>query len=65
MNFVKGFEVGGSIFLESQEVTLVLTDGTVLSKVRITTAAAKKIGVTVEDENFERMFDLKEVATIK
>lgn len=65
MEFVKGFEVGGSIFLESQEVTLVLTDGTVLSDVRITTAAAKKIGVTVGDEKFERMFDLKDVATIK
>ena len=65
MLFTKGFEVGGTFFKEGSLITVVLTDGSVVSDVTLTTASAKKIGVTVEDENFERVFELKDVATIK
>jgi hypothetical protein len=65
MTFVKGFELNGEVFLEGEIVTLVLVDGEAIENVTLSTASAKKIGVKVEDETFERVFETKEVALIK
>lgn len=65
MEFIKGFKVNERIYLDGQIVTVVMVDGEVHEGVTLSTSALKKIGFKVEGEKGERVFDLKEVETIR